>query len=44
MKTGTTLWKRLGWLIAIWSASVAVLGAVALLLRCVMGAVGMTAP
>ncbi|WP_082835937.1 DUF2474 domain-containing protein [Croceicoccus bisphenolivorans] len=27
------LWKRLAWLVAIWTASVAVLGAVAWLLR-----------
>lgn len=27
------LWKRLGWMAAIWGASVAVLGAVAMVIR-----------
>lgn len=31
------LWKRLGWLAAIWAASVAVLGAVAWLIRFWLG-------
>lgn len=34
--------RRLGWLIAIWTASVLALGAVALALRWLMSAVGMT--
>ncbi|EGJ11649.1 MULTISPECIES: DUF2474 family protein [Rubrivivax] len=38
------LWlRRLGWLLLIWAASVAALGAVALGLRWVMGLAGMTA-
>jgi hypothetical protein len=36
------MWKRLGWLVVIWAASVAVLGVVALLVRWIMGAVGLT--
>jgi hypothetical protein len=36
------MWKRLCWLIVIWAASVAVLGGVALLVRWMMGAVGLT--
>lgn len=35
-------WKRIGWLLLIWSASVAALGLVALMLRLVMRGVGMT--
>lgn len=27
------LWKRLGWMVAIWAASIAVLGAIASLIR-----------
>jgi hypothetical protein len=38
-----SMWKRLGWLLVIWTASVTVLGAVALIVRWVMGAVGLTA-
>lgn len=34
-------WRRIGWLIVIWIASVASLGAVALLLRLLMTAAGM---
>ena len=41
--TAPPLWKKLGWLVAIWSASVLALGVVALLLRLVMNAAGMTA-
>ncbi|MEN0106191.1 MAG: DUF2474 domain-containing protein [Pseudomonas sp.] len=36
------LWKRLGWLIGIWTASVLALGAVSYLLRMFMHAAGMT--
>jgi len=35
-------WKKLGWLVLIWSASVAALGIVALLLKLLMRAAGMT--
>lgn len=35
------MWKRLGWMVLIWSASVAALGVVALLLRALMHAAGM---
>jgi len=35
-------WKRIGWLLLIWSASVAALGLVAAMLRLVMRGVGMT--
>jgi hypothetical protein len=38
------IWKRLGWLLVIWAASVAVLGAVAMLVRWAMGLAGLTAP
>jgi hypothetical protein len=39
------LWlRRLGWLILIWSASVAALTIVALLFRLLMAAAGMTRP
>jgi hypothetical protein len=38
------LWKRLGWLVAIWTASVLALGAVSYLLRMFMHAAGMTTP
>lgn len=34
------MWKRLGWMVLIWSASVAALGVVALLLRGLMHVVG----
>ena len=33
MQTSTPLWKRIGWMTAIWLASVLVLGAVTGLLR-----------
>jgi len=35
-------WKRIGWLLLIWSASVAALGLVAAMLKLVMRAIGMT--
>jgi hypothetical protein len=35
-------WKKLGWLVLIWSASVAALGAAAFLLKLLMRAAGMT--
>jgi hypothetical protein len=35
-------WKRIGWLLLIWIASVAALGFVAAMLRLVMRGVGMT--
>ena len=35
-------WKRLGWLVLIWSASVLVLGLVAALVKLIMNAVGLT--
>lgn len=40
--TTTSLWKKLGWLALIWATSVIALGVIALLLRLVMNAVGMT--
>ncbi|HTK02990.1 MAG TPA: DUF2474 family protein [Bordetella sp.] len=36
------MWKRLAWLLVIWAASVAVLGVVALVVRWMMGAAGLT--
>ncbi|CAD5107916.1 DUF2474 domain-containing protein [Zestomonas carbonaria] len=36
------LWQRLAWLLAIWTASVLVLGGVAWLLRQVMNAAGLS--
>ncbi|MDB5842308.1 MAG: hypothetical protein JWQ23_4260 [Herminiimonas sp.] len=36
-------WKKLGWLILIWAASIGALGLVALLIRLLMNAAGMTA-
>src|SRR5690606_10627516 len=39
----SSVWKRLGWMAAIWAGSVLALGVVALLLRLVMNAAGMTA-
>jgi hypothetical protein len=35
-------WKRLGWLVLLWAASVATLGVLAALLRILMNAVGLT--
>ncbi|RJG03537.1 DUF2474 domain-containing protein [Noviherbaspirillum sedimenti] len=35
-------WKRLGWLVLIWAASVAALGVVAYGIRLIMNAVGLT--
>jgi hypothetical protein len=37
------VWRRLGWLLILWAASVAALGVFAWLLRGVMSLVGMTA-
>ena len=37
------MWKRLGWMLLIWAASVAALGLAALLMRLAMKAAGMTA-
>ncbi len=38
------LWlRRLGWMVAIWAASIAALAVAAYLLRLIMNAVGMTA-
>jgi hypothetical protein len=39
---GRPWWKKLGWLVLIWSASVAALGVVALLLKLLMRAAGLT--
>ncbi|WP_395407781.1 DUF2474 domain-containing protein [Pseudoduganella sp. UC29_106] len=36
------MWKRLGWMVLIWAASVAALGVVALLMRLLMRAAGLT--
>jgi hypothetical protein len=41
--TAPPLWKKFGWLVAIWTASVLALGVVAMLIRVVMNAAGMTA-
>ncbi|MEN2509050.1 DUF2474 domain-containing protein [Stutzerimonas stutzeri] len=38
------LWKRMTWLVVIWSASVLALGVVAWLLRQVMTAAGLATP
>ncbi|MGE6662325.1 DUF2474 domain-containing protein [Pseudomonas sp. NPDC077408] len=38
------LWKRMTWLVLIWSASVLALGVVAWLLRQAMTAAGLTSP
>lgn len=38
------LWKRMTWLVLIWSASVLALGVVAWLLRQFMAAAGLAAP
>ncbi|WP_188420344.1 DUF2474 domain-containing protein [Oxalicibacterium solurbis] len=38
----SSVWKRLGWMAAIWAGSVLALGVIALLLRLVMNAAGMT--
>lgn len=40
--TVPSVWKKMGWMAAIWSSSVIALGVVALLLRLVMSAAGMT--
>jgi hypothetical protein len=36
------MWKRLGWMVLIWAASVAVLGIAAVLMKLLMRAAGMT--
>ena len=36
-----SLWRRLGWLVALWAASVATLGAAAWLLKLFMRAAGL---
>jgi hypothetical protein len=35
------MWRKLGWMVLLWSASVAALGVVALLIRVLMHAAGM---
>ncbi len=35
------MWKRLGWMILLWTASVAALGVVALLIKVLMHAAGL---
>ncbi len=42
-KRESSRWRRVGWLVLIWLASVVTLGLFAWLLRGVMGLVGMTA-
>lgn len=42
-KTAALWMRRIGWLIAIWGGSIAVLSVVAYVLRLVMNAAGMTA-
>jgi hypothetical protein len=37
------MWKRLGWMVLIWAASVAALGVVAYLMRLAMRAAGLSA-
>lgn len=37
------MWKRLGWMVLIWAASVAALGVAAALVKLVMHAAGLTA-
>lgn len=44
MRGKKPLWQRLGWLLAIWTASVLTLGAVAGLLRLFMQAAGLGTP
>lgn len=44
MREKKPLWLRLGWLLAIWAASVLALGAVAGLLRLFMQAAGLGTP
>ena len=43
-KEQAPLWKRMTWLVVIWTFSVLALGVVALLLRQAMNAAGLTAP
>jgi len=35
------MWRKLGWMVLLWSASVAALGVVALLIKVLMHAAGM---
>lgn len=43
IRTVPSVWQKLGWMAAIWAGSVLALGVIALLLRLVMHAAGMTA-
>jgi hypothetical protein len=43
IQTAPPLWKKFGWLVTIWAGSVLALGVVAMLIRLVMNAAGMTA-
>lgn len=36
------MWKRFGWMVLLWAASVAALGVVALIIRVLMHAAGLT--
>jgi hypothetical protein len=42
--TEPSLWRRLAWLLALWTGSVLTLGLVAWLLRLAMSAAGLTTP
>jgi hypothetical protein len=43
MQAGKPWLRRIGWLVLIWTASVAALGVVALILRALMSLAGLTA-
>ena len=43
-RAGKPWLRRVGWLVLIWAASVAALGLVALLIRILMAAAGLTTP